>query len=45
MSAPLGLASLTASERAGLAGWLRDAVALVALVVIAGVLYLVGDLP
>lgn len=37
----LGLASLTASERA----WLADALALVALVLIAGVLYLVGDLP
>lgn len=36
MSAPFGLASLTTSERAGFAGWLRDALALVCLVGICG---------
>jgi hypothetical protein len=45
VSAPLGLASLSASERAGLAAWLREALALVCLVGIAVALYLVGDLP
>jgi hypothetical protein len=45
MSTPFGLASLSPSERAGFAGWLRDALALVCLVGIAVALYLAGGVP
>ena len=33
MNTPFGVSSLSSSERAGLAAWIRDALALVALVV------------
>lgn len=42
MSAPFGLASLTPSERAGFAAWLRDALALICLVGICAALWVAG---